>query len=87
MKIEAEIKGAISSKKILIGSKRVLKALKLGNLKTVIIASNCPEKIKKDILYTSKLSKIEMHNFKGNSAELSVVCKKPFKMAVIGIQK
>ncbi|VVB59359.1 50S ribosomal protein L30e [uncultured archaeon] len=85
MTLEKEIKKAVETKKVLIGTESTLKALKAGELHSVIIASNCPDNIKSDIEHYGKLSEIAVKQFEGNSADLGALCVKPFKIAVIGI--
>jgi large subunit ribosomal protein L30e len=84
---EKEIKKAIKEGKLVIGSKRVLKDLKQGVIKSVIYASNCPENRKKDINYYSKHFGIEVKRFKGNSRQLGEICGKPFNVVLLGIRK
>lgn len=86
MDYKAEIKKAIGEKKITIGSREVLKKLKLGKLKLIVIASNCPENIKNEIEYYSKLSNTRVEIFDGTGRDLGVFCGKPFPIAVIGIE-
>ena len=87
MTLEKDIKKAVETKKVLIGTESTLKALKAGALGSVVIASNCPENIKSDIEHYGKLSEIAIKQFEGNSADLGALCVKPFKIAVIGLKK
>ncbi len=86
MEYKAEIKKALSENRITIGSREVLKKLKLGKPKLIVIASNCPENIKKDIEYYSKLAGVELKIFDGTARELGVFCGKPFPIAAIAIE-
>ena len=86
MDCKAEVKKALSENRIIIGSRVVLKKLKLGKLKLIVIASNCPENIKNEIEYYSKLSNTRVEVFDGTGRELGVFCGKPFPIAVIGIE-
>ncbi len=85
--IEKEIKDAMENKKLIIGTKTVLKNLKNNKLKKIIYASNCPEKTKKDLNYYAQFSDIEIKEFKGTSLELGIVCGKPFNILLLGILK
>lgn len=86
MDYKAEIKKAIEDGKLIIGSRKVIKKLKLGKLKLIVMASNCPEHIKNEIEYYSKLSNVKVDVFDGTGKELGVFCGKPFPIAVIGIE-
>jgi large subunit ribosomal protein L30e len=76
----------LNEKKVIIGSKQAIKNLKLKNVKLVVVASNCPENIKKDIGYYSKLTGIRVENFDGTAKQLGVFCGKPFSIAVLTIK-
>lgn len=73
--------------KIVLGSKRTLKLLKLGKIKYIIMASNAPSDIAQEIEYYSKLSEVKVIRFPGTNSELGSVLGKPFKVAVMGIEE
>ena len=82
-----EIKKLIKAKGIAIGLERTIKGLKLGKVDTVIISSNCPEKVVKDLDYYAGMSKAETVKVGYTNEELGVVCKKPFSISVLSILK
>lgn len=81
-----DLRNALNDKKVIIGSKQSVKHLKLKNVKLVMLASNCPDNIKKDIDYYSKLTGIKVEIFNGTGKQLGVFCGKPFSIAVIAIK-
>ena len=81
-----ELRNAVNEKRVIIGSKQTIKNLKLKNIKLVVLASNCPENIKKDIEYYSKLTGIKVEKFDGTAKQLGVFCGKPFSIAVLAIK-
>jgi ribosomal protein L30E len=81
-----EIKDAIAKKKAVIGKNEVMKALKKGTLKEIILSSNCPENTVKDINHYKQISNIKVKSYKGTAKELGVFCGKPFSIAVMGIK-
>jgi large subunit ribosomal protein L30e len=81
-----DLRNAVNEKKIIIGSKQAIKNLKLKNVKQVFMTSNCPDNIKKDIEYYSKLTGIKVENFDGTAKQLGVFCGKPFSIAVLAIK-
>ena len=87
MTMEKEIKEAMKERKILIGSKRVLKNIKLNTLKTVIYASNCSEEMVNELNFQSKNLGFETKSFKGSSRELGEICGKPFNVLLLGLRK
>ena len=80
-----EIKKIIKSGKIIIGTERTIKALKLGKLQKVLMSSNCPANVEKDINYYAGLSGGEVYKLEYSNEELSVICKKPYYISVLGV--
>ena len=81
-----ELRNAIKEKNIVIGSKQTIKNLKLKSVKSVVVASNCPDSIRKDIEYYSKLTGIKFENFDGTAKQLGILCGKPFSISVLAIK-
>jgi len=81
-----ELRNALKEKNVIIGSKRTIKYLKLGNVKIIVLANNCPEEIRKDIEYYAKLSNLKIENFDGTAKQLGTVCGKPFPIATLAIK-
>ena len=73
--------------KLVIGSRRTLKYLKLGKIAKVFVAKNAPEDIKSDIEYYAKLSNTDVVILDLNNEELGAALKKPFKVAVVSLLK
>lgn len=82
-----EIKKLIKTKNITIGLERTIKNLRVGKVETVIISSNCPEKVVDNLNYYAGLSKAETIKVGYTNEELGVVCKKPFSISVLSILK
>lgn len=82
-----EIKKLLKEKKLVIGTERTIKNLKLGKVAKVIITSNCNEKLQKDIDYYAALGKTEVLKIKYPNEELGIMCKKPFAISVLSILK
>lgn len=78
-----ELKEALKEKKLIIGTERTLKNLKMNNLKKVYIASNCKQEVKEDIEHYCKLYSIPLVKLKENNEELGIICKKPFSISVL----
>ena len=87
-KIDAvEIKKMLKSGSIVIGTERTIKKMKLGRVQKVLISSNCPNNVEKDINYYAGLSGAELHKLDYPNDELSVICKKPFSISVLALLK
>jgi large subunit ribosomal protein L30e len=83
----AEIQKNINSKNMIIGTDESLKALRNGRLAKVFLTSNCPSNVKADFEHYAKLSNVEVINLPIPNDELSIVCKKPFSISVVGFSK
>jgi len=81
------LKKALSEGRVVIGSRQVLKKLKMSDPELVVIANNCPENIRKDIEYYCKLGNVRLEVFDGSGRELGVFCGKPFPIAALAVVK
>jgi large subunit ribosomal protein L30e len=81
-----ELKNAIKDKNVVIGSQQSIKNLKTKSIKMVVLASNCPDSIRKDVEYYSKVAGIKCENFDGTAKQMGVLCGKPFSIAVVAIK-
>ena len=85
--VSQEIKEAMKEKKIIIGSRTVIKGVKKGHINSVVYASNCPDETRKDLEYYSKSGFLGLKEFQGNSVQLGELCGKPFNVLLVGIRK
>jgi len=83
----ATILGAEKEKKAIYGADRTIKALKRGELKEIVMSSNCPEKTIEVIKNLADISKTKISTSKQDSMELGAACKKPFSVTIIGLLK
>merc|ERR1711881_719790 len=65
--------------------KRLLKTLRQGKAKLVILASNCPALRKSEIEYYAMLAKTGVHHYTGNNIELGTACGKYFRVCTLTI--
>ncbi len=86
-KIVTEIKGLLKTKKLIIGTEKTMKNLLLGKIERIFLSSNCPENIREDINYYSKLQTFGVIELKYPNDELGAICKKPFSISVLGVLK
>lgn len=85
MDVSKEIRQAVDTSKVILGTDKSRKALKLGQAKLVITASNCQSEVLEDIKHYAGLANIPVHIFAGDSAELGLACGKPFLVSVLAI--
>ena len=73
--------------KIQIGASSALQSAKTKKAKLIILASNCPQRIREDIEYYCRLSEVPVSVFKGNSFDLGALCGKPFAVSALTIRE
>ena len=83
----ADIKKLLKTDKLIIGTDRVIKGLRKGELTTVYLSSNCPDSVRKEIDHYSKLTEAKVEELKEPNDELGAVCKKPFSISLLGVLK
>lgn len=83
--VKESLKLTIETGKVVIGSKRTLENLKRGKIKAVIMARNCPERIKRDFKWYAKLAKTPVYLFNGTSMDLGAVCGRGHVISALGI--
>jgi len=82
-----QLKKVLSKNKIIIGSNKIEKNLKTGKIKTLYVASNCPENKITDFEHYCKITKTEIVRLDIPNSELRIICKKPFFVSAIGVLK
>jgi len=82
-----DIKEAIKNDKLIIGTKRTVKALRKEELAKVYLANNCPEVLEDDINHFSSFDNVPVEKLTINCDELGVLCKKPFLVSVVAVLK
>lgn len=82
-----DIKEALKENKLLIGTKRTVKALRKEELAEVFLASNCPEILEDDVNHFASFDGVPVEKLTITCDELGVLCKKPFLVSVVGILK
>jgi large subunit ribosomal protein L30e len=87
MSIEKEVRNALKEKRIVIGSRSVIRGIRNRAFSGVFFADNCPEGTRKDLTRYGELAGTEVSPFNGNSAQLGQLCGKPFNILLIGIKK
>ncbi|NPA70267.1 MAG: 50S ribosomal protein L30e [Crenarchaeota archaeon] len=80
-----ELKVAINTGKVVLGSRQTIKAILRGEAKAVVVAANIPNWIKDDVEYYAKLAQIPVIVYPGSSWELGAACGKPFKVSTLAI--
>ena len=86
-KTAVEIRALLADNKLVIGTERTLKLLRLGKIKQIYISANCADSTKENITHYSKLAGVQVNELNYPSSELGTVCKKPYSISVLGVLK
>lgn len=85
--VNKQIQIAVKTGKVTLGVKEALDAARLAKAKLLILASNCPDHDKTDIVQYAKQSSVPVHNYQGTSLDLGSACGKPFMVAALTIKE
>ncbi len=85
--VNKQIAMAVRTGKVCFGVKEALDAARFAKAKLLIMASNCPEPHKQDILQYAKQSSVPIYTYQGSSVDLGGVCLKPFVVAVLTVKE
>jgi len=85
--INKAITTTVKTGKVLFGAQSAVNNAKIGKAKLIVVAANCPQKIREDIQYYCKLSNIPMIIYNGTSIELGAVCGKPFVVSALTVRE
>ena len=85
--LDKAISTAVKTGKISLGADSAIKNAQSGRAKMIVLASNCPVKLRENIEYYCKLSKISIMSYRGSSLDLAAVCGKPFGVSALSIRE
>jgi len=87
MDLNKQIGMVVKTGKVELGCNEATEAAKTGKARLIVIASNCPEPHRSNIIYNAKLSEIPVHVYSGTSMDLGVACEKPFLVAALTVKE
>ncbi|MFQ6086756.1 MAG: 50S ribosomal protein L30e [Candidatus Bathyarchaeia archaeon] len=84
--INKAIATTMKTGKVLFGADNAVKSVKTGRAKLILLAANCPKRVREDIEYYSKLSAIPVVIYNGTSIDLGAACGKPFTVSALTVR-
>ena len=81
--MSSDLRNIVKDKKVYYGKDITIRMLKTGKIQEVYVASNCPEKIKRDLRHYCNLANVKLNEMEQNNEELGSICKKPFSVSVL----
>ena len=85
--VNKQVEMAVRTGKVTFGVKEALDAARFAKAKLLIMASNCPEPHRENILQYAKQSSVPIYNYQGSSVDLGGACQKPFVVAVLAVNE
>ncbi|MHC1567201.1 MAG: 50S ribosomal protein L30e [Candidatus Syntropharchaeia archaeon] len=79
MDLDRRLRTVIKTGKVVIGSRETLKMVRNGKAKLVIVASNCPEEVRREI------GEVTVFEYPGKNTELGPACGKPFAISALAV--
>ena len=79
--VNRELQKVMNDGKVVLGARETKKALKRGDAKLVIHASNCPQSLRYEIKELCDKAGVPIHAYHADSLELGLACGKPYSVA------
>lgn len=87
MDVNKQIRMAVKTGKVDFGSKTAMSSASLGRAKLLILAKNCPQDYRDNIVHDAEQSQIPIYVYQGNSLDLGALCERPFPVASMVIRE
>lgn len=85
--VNKQIQIVLRTGKVALGAKEALESAKFAKAKLLILAANCPENERRDIIYYAKQSAVPVHIYAGTSIDLGSACGKNFVVSALTIRE
>ena len=82
-----EIKQLLKTKKLIFGTKQVIKSIKQNKIEKFFISSNCKNETKEDLQHYANIVKVKGLSLTSSNKDMGILCKKPFSISVVGVLK
>jgi large subunit ribosomal protein L30e len=85
--IDHELRLALSTGKVQLGSKSAIREMRRGRAKLAIVSKNCPPEARERLETFGRLSGIPVVEHPKDSFDLGVLCGKPFPVSAVAINE
>ena len=85
--IDKALASAVKTGKVSFGSNVALQNAKTGKAKMIVLASNCPKKIKEQIKHYGEISNVPIIYYDGTSMDLAETCNRLFIISALTIRE
>ena len=87
MDVKTQLRIAVSTGEVLMGSSQTLKAVKSGKAKLIILTSKCPKKLWEEVRTAADRLNIPVYVFEGDGKQLGAAAGKPFPVSALTVKK
>ncbi len=77
--ISKVLRSALSTGKVVIGTRQTLDVVKNGKAQVVVVSQNCPEKTMNEV------KGVNLIKFPGTGVDLGIACGKPFSINALAV--
>ena len=85
--VNKQIRMAVKTGKVGFGAKDAMASTASARAKMIILAKNCRDAEREEILHKAEQSEIPIYVFPGTSLDLGAVCEKPFPVSAIVVRE
>ena len=85
--VNKQIRMAVKSGKVGFGSKDAIASSGSARAKLIILAKNCREPDREEIVRGAERSEVPVYVFQGSSLDLGAVCEKPFPVSALVVRE
>lgn len=83
--VAKELKVAIQTGKVILGTKQTMKLTSLGRAKLIILASSTPHEVRDKIIAYAKAAGTHVYVYPGSGWDLGAICGKPFVATAVSV--
>ncbi len=83
--LNRQVKILVRTGKFSLGTAEAIEAARMGRAKVIILASNCPEPFRTDVIRYAGISGVPVHISEVTSVDLGSMCEKPYMISAISI--
>ena len=77
----------VKNGKVLFGINDALRSAKAGRAKLIIVAENCPSRVRDAVHFYCRLSNVPIIVYNGTSIDLGIVCGKSFTVSALTVRE
>ena len=85
--VNKAISTTVRTGKVLYGANNAVRSARTGKAKLILVAGNCPQKIREDVEYYCRLSGVPMIIYNGTSIDLGAACGKLFMVSTLTVRE